>query len=114
VVQDEDGAVRIVGRLSTDILKVGGYKISAREVEEAVAALPFVREVAVIGVPDEEWGQRVVACVVLAEPLGEQELLARLGALDLQPAKRPREVRVVDALPRNAMGKVQKHLLAEG
>ena len=109
---DDDGYVTIVGRLSTDILKVGGYKISTREIEEQLARVAGVVEVAVVGAPDREWGQKVVAVVVVAEPLralGAEALLARLQeATALHASKKPRAVLVVDALPRNAMGKVQK------
>ncbi len=115
VTVDADGYVTVAGRISTDILKVGGYKISTREIEEKLQTLAGVRECAVVGVPDREWGQRVVACVVLDPPLGglpPPELLARIqGHVTLQSAKVPRGVLVVDALPRNAMGKVQKRLL---
>ncbi|MCC6806909.1 MAG: AMP-binding protein [Deltaproteobacteria bacterium] len=113
---DDDGYVTIVGRLSTDILKVGGYKISTREIEEALADFPGLLEVAVVGVPDREWGQRVVACIVgdlalRARP--RDELLRALQAhVRLYDSKKPRGVLMLTALPRNAMGKVQKSLLA--
>lgn len=118
---DEDGYVTIVGRSSTDILKVGGYKISTREIEEQLARAPGLREVAVVGVPDREWGQRVVACVALDDsPSGAalaallpDELLRRLQEhVRLHESKKPRGVLVVEALPRNAMGKVQKTVLS--
>lgn len=114
---DDDGYVTIRGRLSSDFVKVGGYKVSTREVEDAVASLAGIREVAVVGVPDREWGERVVACVVVEEPLRSldaEALLARVQQhVQLQSAKKPRAVVVVDALPRNAMGKLQKKRLAE-
>lgn len=114
---DEDGYVSIVGRNSTDILKVGGYKIGTREIEEQLARVAGVREVAVVGIPDREWGQRVVACVVLDEELRSRSpsvLLQELqAAVLLHPSKKPRGLLVLDALPRNAMGKVQKTVLAE-
>jgi malonyl-CoA/methylmalonyl-CoA synthetase len=110
-VRSADGYVRLLGRTSVDILKSGGYKLSALEIEEALRDCSAVAEVAVVGVPDETWGDRVVAVVVPApgraadcatEPL-------RAWARDrLPPYKIPREVRVVSALPRNALGKVVK------
>ena len=61
----EEGSYRILGRSSVDILKTGGYKVSALEVEEAIGEHPAVREVAVVGLPDPEWGERIGAAVVL-------------------------------------------------
>ena len=110
---DDDGYVTIVGRTSTDILKVGGYKLSTREIEEQLATHPAVREVAVVGVPDREWGQRVVACVVPRDATAAPTLAELQAHLRLHEAKKPRALHLVDALPKNAMGKVQKKLLAE-
>jgi malonyl-CoA/methylmalonyl-CoA synthetase len=105
--RDADGYVRLLGRTSTDILKSGGYKISALEIEEALRAHPAVVDVAVVGVPDEAWGDRVVAAVVARGPVTPDELRsfarARMAAY-----KVPREVVLVDELPRNPMGKVLK------
>src|SRR5438477_209432 len=64
-VRVESGGIRLLGRTSTDVLKSGGYKLSALEIEEALRAHPAIAEVAVIGLPDETWGDRVTACVVL-------------------------------------------------
>ena len=109
-----DGQVRILGRTSVDILKSGGYKLSALEIEDVVRTHPAVAEVAVIGVPDPTWGERVTACVVLragSASLSLDEL--RTFARDaLAPYKLPRELRLLGALPRNPMGKVQKNLLS--
>jgi malonyl-CoA/methylmalonyl-CoA synthetase len=110
---DAAGEVRIVGRRATDLIKTGGYKVGAGEVEAALLEHPTVREAAVVGVADEDLGERIVAFVVAATgaaPRAEelQDHVARL----LAPHKRPRDVRVVDALPRNAMGKVLKKELA--
>lgn len=107
------GEVRIVGRRATDLIKTGGYKVGAGEVEAALLEHPAVREAAVVGVPDDDLGERIVAFVVAspgASPSGEElaEHVARL----LAPHKRPRVVRLVEALPRNAMGKVLKRQLA--
>jgi fatty acid CoA ligase FadD36 len=105
-VVDEGGFHRIVGRTSVDIIKTGGYKVGAGEVEAAILGHPAVIEAAVVGAPDDDLGQRVVAYVV-AEGLAPDELDAYLADL-LTTHKRPRDIRLIDALPRNAMGKVQK------
>jgi fatty acid CoA ligase FadD36 len=102
---DAEGMHRIVGRESTDLIKSGGYRVGAGEVETALLGHPGVSEAAVIGVSDDDLGQRIVAFVVGdAEP----DALISFVAEQLSVHKRPREVRVVDALPRNAMGKVLK------
>ena len=101
-----DGFHRIVGRKSIDIIKSGGYKIGAGEVEAALLAHPGVSEAAVIGVADDDLGQRIVGFVV-GEGLDGTTLVDFVAGL-LSHHKRPREVHVVDRLPRNAMGKVQK------
>jgi fatty acid CoA ligase FadD36 len=106
-----DGFHRIVGRKSTDIIKTGGYKVGAGEVEAALLAHAAVREAAVIGVPDDDLGQCVVGFVV-AEGVAGAELSGFVASL-LSAHKRPRRVHVVDELPRNAMGKVQKTKLRE-
>ena len=104
-----DGSVRIVGRRSTDLIKTGGYKVGAGEVEAALLEHPAVAEAAVTGEPDERLGERIVAWVVLRSDAAarEPELIDHVAAL-LAPHKRPREVRFLDALPRNEMGKVRK------
>jgi fatty acid CoA ligase FadD36 len=106
-----DGFHRIVGRASIDIIKTGGYKVGAGEVETVLLSHPSVDEVAVIGVPDDDLGERIVACVV-GERCEPDELIAHVATV-LSVHKRPREIRVVDALPRNAMGKVQKQQLRD-
>ncbi|PXW27892.1 UNVERIFIED_CONTAM: fatty acid CoA ligase FadD36 [Williamsia faeni] len=106
---DPDGMHRIVGRASIDLIKSGGYRIGAGEIETVLLGHPSVREVAVIGVPDDDLGQRIVA-VVVGDDVDEAQLID-LVATELSNHKRPREIRVVDELPRNAMGKVQKKLL---
>jgi malonyl-CoA/methylmalonyl-CoA synthetase len=105
----ERGAYRLLGRSSVDILKTGGYKVSALEIEEALREHPAVAECAVVGVEDPEWGDRV--CVAIESRDGAALTLDALKAWAkdrLAPYKVPRELRVVDALPRNAMGKVVK------
>jgi malonyl-CoA/methylmalonyl-CoA synthetase len=105
----EDGYIRIVGRRATDLIKSGGYKIGAGEIEGALLEHPGVAEVAVTGEPDDDLGERIVAWVVPSdgERPGEKELEDHVARL-LTPHKRPRVVRYLDELPRNAMGKVVK------
>ncbi|MEV0079529.1 acyl-CoA synthetase [Nocardia neocaledoniensis] len=108
---DPDGFHRIVGRESIDLIKSGGYRIGAGEIETALLGHSAVAEVAVVGLPDDDLGQRIVAFVVARDgEVDAAELIAHVGA-QVSAHKRPREVRFVDTLPRNAMGKVQKKLL---
>lgn len=110
---DGGGMHRVVGRESVDLIKSGGYRIGAGEIETALLGHPGVREAAVVGMPDEDLGQRIVAFVVGATGLSVDELIDHV-ARELSVHKRPREVRLVDELPRNAMGKVlKKRLLAD-
>ncbi|MDT5264223.1 MAG: fatty acid CoA ligase FadD36 [Mycobacterium sp.] len=112
-VVDAAGMHRIVGRESVDLIKSGGYRIGAGEIETALLGHPGVSEVAVVGVPDDDLGQRIVAFVVGSPEIGVQPAeLIDFVAQQLSVHKRPREVRIVDALPRNAMGKVLKKELA--
>ncbi|HEY8072477.1 MAG TPA: AMP-binding protein, partial [Labilithrix sp.] len=101
---------KILGRTSVDILKSGGYKLSALEIEEALREHPAVGEVAVVGVPDEAWGERVVACVVRREACDEATLRAHVRER-LAAYKVPKEVRFLENLPKNALGKVVKPTL---
>ncbi|GHB34415.1 acyl-CoA synthetase [Streptomyces viridiviolaceus] len=112
-VRDADGYVRIVGRKATDLIKSGGYKIGAGEIENALLEHPGVREAAVTGEPDADLGERIVAWVVPADPQSPPTLdeLADHVAGRLAPHKRPRVVRHLDALPRNDMGKIMKRAL---
>ncbi|WP_410657093.1 acyl-CoA synthetase [Amycolatopsis sp. lyj-112] len=110
-VRDPDGYVRIVGRRATDLIKSGGYKIGAGEIENALLEHPGVAEAAVTGEPDEDLGERIVAWVVPAETTPTADELADHVAKLLSPHKRPRVVRYLDALPRNEMGKVLKRAL---
>ncbi|MCC6874181.1 MAG: AMP-binding protein [Sandaracinaceae bacterium] len=108
----EDGAIRIVGRRATDLIKTGGFKVGAGEIEAALLEHPSVAEAAVVGLPDEDLGERIVAFVVArGAAVLQEELLIDHVAAELAPHKRPREVRIVAALPRNAMGKVIKSAL---
>ncbi|HET9890776.1 MAG TPA: acyl-CoA synthetase [Mycobacterium sp.] len=107
-----DGMHRIVGRESVDLIKSGGYRIGAGEIETVLLGHPGVQEAAVVGMPDADLGQRIVAYVVGS---ADGAALIDYVAQELSVHKRPREVRIVDALPRNAMGKVlKKQLLTDG
>ncbi|CAM5540701.1 acyl-CoA synthetase [Streptomyces tanashiensis] len=112
-VREADGAVRLVGRKATDLIKSGGYKIGAGEIENALLDHPGVLEAAVTGEPDPDLGERIVAWVVPQDgekPPAEADLADHVAGL-LAPHKRPRVVRYLDALPRNDMGKVLKKAL---
>ncbi|WP_274029892.1 acyl-CoA synthetase [Streptomyces sp. MMBL 11-1] len=113
---DEDGYVTIVGRKATDLIKSGGYKIGAGEIENVLLAHPGVREAAVTGEAGPDLGERVVAWVVAADPGSPPpaEELAAYVADQLAPHKRPRTVRYLDALPRNDLGKIMKRSLHAG
>ncbi|MEV5615214.1 acyl-CoA synthetase [Streptomyces bacillaris] len=110
---DVDGYVTIVGRKATDLIKSGGYKIGAGEIENVLLGHPGVREAAVTGEADPDLGERVVAWVVAADPDSPPaaEELADHVAGQLAPHKRPRTVRFLDALPRNDLGKIMKRSL---
>jgi fatty acid CoA ligase FadD36 len=107
---DDDGMYRIVGRTKDDLIKSGGYRVGAGEIEAVLLDHPSVGEAAVIGEPDDDLGQRIVAYVVGTDVV-PQALIDHV-VRELSAHKRPREVRVVDALPRNEMGKVQKSQLS--
>ena len=114
--RDADGYYTIAGR-ARELIISGGYNIYPREVEEVLAQHPAVREVAVVSRPDAEYGERVVAYVVaedaaLASEATATELIGWCRAR-LASYKKPSEIRFVAQLPRNALGKVQKHLLSE-
>lgn len=110
---DPDGFLRITGR-ARELIISGGFNIYPREVEEVLTAHPAVAEAAVLGLPDPDFGEQVVAVIVPhpGAPTDAQALVdwcrERLAAF-----KKPRRVVFTDALPRNALGKVQKHILKE-
>ena len=105
----ENGYYRIMGRLSVDIIKSGGYKLSALEIEDVIIQHPSVSQCAVVGLPDETWGEAVAVALVLRD-----NQVIELGALRnwcrdrMSPYKIPKVLTVVSSLPRNAMGKVVK------
>ena len=105
----ERGYYRIMGRLSVDIIKSGGYKLSALEIEDALLRHPGIAECAVVGVPDDTWGEAVAAAVVLkaGQSLDLEALRAWAGD-QMSRYKLPKLLHVVPKLPRNAMGKVTK------
>jgi malonyl-CoA/methylmalonyl-CoA synthetase len=105
----ENGTYRILGRTSIDILKSGGHKISALEIEEVLLDHPAIAECAVVGVPDNEWGQRVAVAVVLRSNAAlDLDTLRTWGRDKLSVYKLPSRLLVLQALPRNAMGKAVK------
>jgi malonyl-CoA/methylmalonyl-CoA synthetase len=110
----EGGVYRILGRANVDILKTGGHKVSALEIEQALRAHPAVAECAVVGVPDPEWGERVAAAVVLHDGAGlDLSSLRAWAKKSLATHKLPSRLLVMDALPRNAMEKVIKPALVK-
>lgn len=110
----ENGYYRILGRLSVDIIKSGGEKLSALEIEDVLREHPKVREVAVVGVADDTWGEAVAAAVVAREGEDvELEALREWARGRMAAAKLPRKLRVVEDFPRNAMGKVMKPAVRE-
>ena len=111
--REPDGYIRLIGRKATDLIKSGGFKIGAGEIEAALLEHPQIKEAAITGEPDPDLGERIVAWIVPAGDARppEQEIVDHVARL-LTPHKRPREVRYLDELPRNAMGKVMKKRLA--
>lgn len=110
----EQGRCRILGRSSVDIIKTGGYKVSALEIEDVLRTHPRIVDCAVVGVTDSEWGERVAACVVCASgDLLELKPLRNWCKERLAPYKAPSLLHCCQELPRNAMGKVQKPRVRE-
>jgi malonyl-CoA/methylmalonyl-CoA synthetase len=108
---------RLLGRSSVDIIKTGGEKVSAVEIEETYRRHPAIADAAVVGVPDDEWGQQVAIVTVPAAGVDPAALdpvaLRAWGKQQLAPAKVPVRFLVADSLPRNAMGKVTKHAVID-
>lgn len=109
-----EGVYRILGRQSVDIIKSGAEKISVLEIEDVLRLHPAIADCAVVGIPDDDWGERVAVAVV-----GEGDLMVDLGQLrafaakSLARYKLPRQLLILDDLPRNALGKVVKPRLKE-
>lgn len=111
--RDAEGRYQILGRLSVDLIKTGGFKVAAPEIEATLLEHPAVAECAVVGVSDPLWGQQVAAALVLKS--GQELNLEKLRAWSkarLAVYKVPGRLLVLEALPRNAMGKVVKPALA--
>lgn len=106
---DDEGYLYIVDRLKNLIIR-GGLNIAPVEIENVIYRHPGVLEVAVVGAPDEEWGERIVAVVARTTngTVTEQEILDLCRQSELASIKRPEEVRFVDSLPKNAVGKIDK------
>ena len=105
----EDGYYRIMGRLSVDIIKSGGYKLSALEIEDTLRTHPAIRECAVVGVPDDTWGEAVAVAIVARD--GEHIELPALKEWAIERMSKykiPKSLLLLEELPRNAMGKVTK------
>ena len=109
----EHGSYRLLGRTAVDIIKTGGFKVSALEIEEVLRTHPSIAECAVVGLADQDWGERVaVALEPAAGTTLSLEALQQWAKTQVAPYKVPRAMIVVDALPRNAMGKVVKSQVA--
>ena len=106
----EKMAYKILGRASVDIIKNGGHKLSALEIERDLLEHPFIAELAVLGIPDDTWGERVVMVCRMKE--GEMELdldtLRCWAEHRMARYKVPSRIVVVDVIPKNAMGKINK------
>ncbi|MEI8110029.1 MAG: acyl-CoA synthetase [Chitinophagia bacterium] len=109
----EDGYYRIMGRKSMDIIKSGGYKISALEIEEVLRTHPCIEDCAVVGLPDDEWGELIVAALVVNQPELDTQTLHPWLREKMAAYKTPRKYCILPDLPRNAMGKVVKTTLKE-
>lgn len=111
-----DGYIRLLGRTSIDILKSGGYKCSALEIEESLRENSAIAEVAVVGIPDPTWGERIVAAIVAAPSKSADCTAEKLKAWAkerMAPYKVPRDFLLMNELPRNALGKVLKPELSK-
>ena len=113
---DDEGHLYIVGR-KKDMIITGGINVYPREVEDLLATHPQVAEACVVGLPDEQWGERVVAGLVLRDPAADtsalQRELAELARHHLAHPKRPKQFVVIPQVPRNPSGKVLKRVLQE-
>jgi acyl-CoA synthetase (AMP-forming)/AMP-acid ligase II len=108
---DEDGYLTLAGRIK-ELINRGGEKISPREIDEVLLAHPAVAEAVTFGVPHPMWGEEVAAAVVLREPVSKADLLAYCRER-LADFKRPKQIDIVDAIPRTPTGKIQRRLVAQ-
>jgi acyl-CoA synthetase (AMP-forming)/AMP-acid ligase II len=109
--KDETGRIFLEGR-KTDMIKTGGLNVYPAEVEMVIAAFPNVAEVAVVGIADEQWGEKVIACVIVDGALDQEELLGYCKQ-QLAGYKVPKEVAVLTDFPRGPTGKILKRELRE-
>ncbi len=107
---DDDGYLEILGR-SKELIISGGLNVYPREIEDVLLGHPGIAEVAVVGTPSEEWGETVTAYIVAGDDKPSEDDVKEFGSAQLAAFKRPRIVRFVEALPRNALGKVVKREL---
>lgn len=107
----QNGMYKILGRDSVDIIKSGGYKISALEIEDALRKQDLIKDCAVIGSPDKEWGEVVVAFIISSSPLIDYQKVSEQLKTELPAYKLPRKFISIDSLPRNVLGKVTKNAL---
>jgi malonyl-CoA/methylmalonyl-CoA synthetase len=105
----EKGYYRILGRDSIDIIKSGGYKISALEIEEILRSHLAIEDCSVVGIPNEEWGELVAAAIIVNDPNLDLKVLNSWIREKMPAYKTPRQYKIVGELPRNAMGKVTKN-----
>ena len=116
-VREHDGYYRLLGRESVDILKTGGYKVSALEIEETLRDHPAIAEASVVGVPDDEWGERVKAVVAVSSGVSPSDELAQALVVfckeRLASLKCPRSIDFVELLPRDSLGKISRRRLRE-
>ena len=111
-VRDAEGYYTVVDRLK-DVINTGGVLVASREVEDALYGHPAVAEVAVVGVPDERWIEAIVAVVVLSDSSASGDAVLAYGKEKLSGFKAPKQVYVVDELPKNASGKLLKRVLRD-
>ncbi len=105
----DDGYYKILGRSSIDIIKSGGYKISALEIEEVLRTHPQIDDCSVVGIDNEEWGELVAAALVINSQAIDTDELTTWIREKMPAYKTPRRYKIVSELPRNAMGKVTKN-----
>ncbi|CAG8606436.1 22836_t:CDS:2 [Gigaspora rosea] len=106
---------KILGRQSVDIIKSGSYKLSALEIEKELLSHPNIQEISIVGIEDQEWGQKVGAIIVLKNQESKLDLkqLREFAKDKLAHYKLPTLLKVINEIPRNAMGKVNKKELVK-